>query len=244
MKRTFQGLLAVLPILVLSLGMSQKAEAVFQAAVCNDLACSGGDDIIVTDNGAGDTIGALGAINFSTSAFGYSLLVNTSQSKPIIGSATSPQLDLTFSATSGAGGGTVFLYTSDTDFLDPTLSPEAYVLSLGGTQSVGTGTVTGRAWGGTNNTVLSFSGANLINTVGPLTGAAFSQATTGSFTPTTSPFSLTIGTAISRTVAGTTTGDLNFNASPVPEPASITLFGLCLIGLGAITHRRKLNQNS
>ena len=62
-----------------------------------------------------DTIGAgTGAINFSLGAFGYSLVVNTSQSKPIIGSASVPQLDVTFTAT---GTGTVFLYAGDTDFL-------------------------------------------------------------------------------------------------------------------------------
>ena len=66
------------------------------AAVCNDLACGAGDDILVFDNQAGDTIPAAGAINFSVSAFGSSLIVHTSQSRPIIGSATQPQLDLGF----------------------------------------------------------------------------------------------------------------------------------------------------
>ena len=43
--------------------------------------------MIVQDNAGGDSIGMTGAISFSTSAFGYTLEVNTSQSKPVIGSA-------------------------------------------------------------------------------------------------------------------------------------------------------------
>ena len=42
---------------------------------------------------------ATGAISFSTAAFGYSFLVNTSQSKPMLGSAAEPQLDLSFAVT-------------------------------------------------------------------------------------------------------------------------------------------------
>ncbi len=70
------------------------------AAICNDLASTGGDDFLIADNGAGDAIGALSAISFSTSAFGYTLLVNTSQSKPVVGSASVPQLDYPFWASS------------------------------------------------------------------------------------------------------------------------------------------------
>jgi hypothetical protein len=173
---------------------SSPAQAAFFATICDDLACSGGNDITVQDNGAGDTIGALGGISFSTSAFGYSLLVNTSQSKPMLGSATAPQLDLTFTATTSAAGGNVFLYASDTDFV----SSGSFILALGGTNSGGSGTVTGRAWGGTNNTVLSFSGANLLATSGAQSGVAFSNSVSGGFSSAVNPYSLTIGVAVNR----------------------------------------------
>src|SRR3954470_677426 len=101
------------PVFACVLAASPPAHAVFVARICNDLQCLGGDDFIIQDNTAGDTIAMAGAISLSTTAFGYTLLVNTSQSKPVVGSATAPQLDLTFSATSGAGGGgNVFLYAS------------------------------------------------------------------------------------------------------------------------------------
>ena len=65
----------------------------------NDIQCTGGDDFVVFDNLAGDTIASLGAISFSQVAFGYTIVVNTSQSKPMVGSGTAPQLVLSFIAT-------------------------------------------------------------------------------------------------------------------------------------------------
>ena len=71
---------------------------------------------IVQDNGVGDSFAGAGAINFAGAAFGYTFLVNTSQSKPMVGSATAPQLDLNFTATSNGTAGNVFLYASDIGF--------------------------------------------------------------------------------------------------------------------------------
>ena len=197
-------------------------------AVCDDSACTGGNDTFVLDNGAGDTIGAAGAASTSLSAFGYSLVVNTSQSKPIIGSATAPQLDLNFAATTNDSlAHSIFLFVSDTDFLTGGFD----ALTIGGTNSGGSGTVTGRAWGGSNNTALSFSPANLLGLIGPETGASFAGSTNGSFNPAANPFSLTIGAAINRSTAGTSTGDLNFSVAAVPEPST---WAMMLVGFGGI----------
>jgi len=236
MKRVFRMALTATAVLAGLVGISSKASAAPIAAICNDIACTGGDDFFVTDNGAGDTAGAAGVISFSTTAFGYSFLLNTSQTKPIIGSAGEPQMDLNFTATSNAaGGGNVFLYMSDTDF---TGVSGPFALSVGGTNSGGSGTVTSRAWGGTNNTAMSFSGANLFGNTGALSGITYSSLITGVFTPSVNPYSLTIGVAINRSTAGTTTGDLNLTIQPVPEPASMMLLGTGLLGLVSARRRR------
>jgi hypothetical protein len=78
----------------------------------------------------------------------------------------------------------VFLYTSDTDFL----SGGTFNFTIGGTNSGGDGSVLGRAWGGTSNTVLQFSGANLFGTLGPFTVPSYGSSVTGAFTPGVSPY--------------------------------------------------------
>jgi len=231
-KRTSGILIGFLAIVGL-LGSGERADAALIAAICNDLACSGGDDLMVQDNAAGDMLSALGGLSFSTSAFGFTLAVNTSQSKPMLGSATVPQLDLTFSATTAdSGTHSIFLYASDTGFT----GSQSQLLAIGGTNSGDSGTVTGRAWGGTSNTALQFSGANLLSNTGSFAGPAYAGTTTNSLVPTTDPYSLTIGVALTRTTAGTSTGDLNFASTPssntVPEPSSLLLGALGMAGVG------------
>ena len=153
----------------------------------------------------------------------------------MVGSATAPQLDLSFVVT-GAGAGNVFLYASDTDFL----TGGQFTLTLGGTNSGSSGSVQGRAWGGTSNSEFQFSGANLLSSLGPFTTPSFAASASGLFAPSANPYSLTIGTTVSRTTAGTSTGDLNLQVSAIPEPSTwaLMLMGPALIGFVARRRRR------
>jgi PEP-CTERM motif len=213
------------------------AKASLVAAICDNSLCSGGSAhaILVQDNGAGDTSPLVGAIDTTMSAFGFTFVLDAAQSKPVLGSATAPQLDLTFAAT---GTGSIFLFASDTGFV--TGGP--YLLAIGGSNSNGSGTVTGRAWGGTSNTALQFSGANLFGTLGPFSGAAFSGTAIDTLTPTVNPFSLTIGVAVTRDSAGTSTGD--FNVSAVPEPSTWAMMVLGFAGIGFMAFRKRKNGSA
>jgi len=238
MIKTARQALSAAAVLACAMGVSAPAHAQFFATICNDIQCTGGDDISFQDNAAGDTVAATGAISFSTAAFGYSFLVNTSQSKPMLGSAAEPQLDLSFAATSTGTAGNVFIYTSDTGF---TRASGSALLTLGGTNSGASGTVTGRAWGGTSNTALQFSGANLISSLAGLTGPTFAGSATSAFASVVSPYSLTIGMQITRASAGTTSGNLNLQVSAIPEPsiwASIFM-GAALVGFVSRRRRRR-----
>ena len=238
MIKTARQALSAAAVLACAMGVSAPAHAQFFATICNDIQCTGGDDISIQDNAAGDTVAATGAISFSTAAFGYSFLVNTSQSKPMLGSAAEPQLDLSFAATSTGTASNVFIYTSDTGF---TRASGSALLTLGGTNSGASGTVTGRAWGGTSNTALQFSGANLISSLAGLTGPTFAGSATSAFASVVSPYSLTIGMQIARASAGTTSGNLNLQVSAIPEPsiwASIFM-GAALVGFVSRRRRRR-----
>ena len=238
MSKTFQRSAIAAAAFVCALGASAPAHAVFVARICNDLQCMGGDDLIIQDNSVGDAVGMTGAISFATSAFGYTILVNTSQSKPVIGSATAPQLDVSYVVTSGASGGAnVFLYASDTDFL----TSGQFTLALAGTNSGDDGSARGRAWGGTSNTEFQFSGSNLLASLGPFADATFSASASGPFAAAANPYSLTIGMTVSRETAGTSTGNLNLQVSAIPEPSTwaLMLVGPALVGFIARRRSRR-----
>ncbi len=227
----------VLAIVVLAVaamaGTATRADAAFIAAICNSADCSGtagSDYMMVTDEGAGDLAGGVsGAISMIFATGGLEFIVNTSQSKP----ALSDGMDLTFTVTNIAGGGgTVWLYAADTGFAGPgSLSGD-----IGGTTAADS-TVTAFMCGGTDN-----SGPSPINS-GCLSSAVFGGGSAGAFSgtfgpllATANPYSLAIGVAISVPNAGTTTtGNL---AVTSPEPATIGLFGLALLGLGGALRRR------
>jgi hypothetical protein len=238
MTKIARQALSAVAALAGAMGVSAPAHAQFIATICNDIQCTGGDDVMIQDNAAGDTVAAAGAISFSTAAFGYTFLVNTSQSKPMIGSAAAPQLDLSFAATSDGTAGNVFLYASDTGF---TLAGGSSLLTLGGTNSGGSGTLTGRAWGGTSNTALQFSGANLIGSLAGVTGPTFAGSVAGTFASVVTPYSLTIGMQITRATAGTSSGNLNLQISAIPESSTwaLMLTGAVLVGFVSRRRRRR-----
>jgi PEP-CTERM motif len=212
------------------------ANATFVAAICDNAACSGTpgtDFFIVQDNAAGqDGSPITGAIIAAATLNGYTFLLNTSQSKPLLGSAAVPQLDLNFTVTSGANPtGSIFMFASDTDFT----GGNSMLLTIGGTNSGGSGSVIGSAFGGNSNT--SRDTSHLIGSLGPFTTAAYSGSATEPFAPGVNPFSLTLEAQITRTTAGTSTGDLNMSA--VPEPATWAMMLLGFAGLGFMAYRRK-----
>jgi len=213
---------------------SASADAALLAFICDDALCTAGGDTIVTDQGVGDNFpgsAMVGQVNAGAlSVGGFTIVTNISQSKPLIGSAGTPELDLTFSAVSSDNlAHTIYLYAADTGFT----TGGTALLTVGGTQPGFGNTITASAWGGVSNTPLDMSNllASFSTGMTPFAGSASSQ-----FVSLVNPYSLTVGVAITRNTAGTTTGDVNLQVSPeipdVPEPATLALFGIALTSAG------------
>lgn len=198
----------------------------------------GVNNIVISDNGVGDASPAVGHVNYANPTFfGWNILVSSGVTKPILGSATSPALDLNYFVIRGAGSvGTLTIYFSENGFDLTTVgkletsaggtlgsqgSPSVNVRTyydLGNTELATTTLLTSHLFTGTGG----YSGNDVGGPVGPDNSVAF-----------------TVRLDISLPIGAAASGDTDLHLS-VPESGSmITLFGTALLGLGILAIRSR-----
>ena len=183
----------------------------------------------MTDNGAGDTDSTVGLISFSGAIGAFQTNIAIGSSKPLIGSASAPHMDLfSVTITSPLAGGTLILSLTDTGFTGS--GPAQFLTLVGGTLGIGASVG-----------IESFiNGATLTNLgqFGP--GGAFSSTASG-IANLSSPFSMGI-TATLVATANSAAQISSFDAEvKIPEPATLAIFGTGLVFLGfAVRRRRKV----
>ncbi len=221
--KTSKSTVAILAVGILSAIATRSA----QATTAELELISGATTIIVPDNGAGDTNPATGAVVWSGTINGWTVTFAGGTTKPVIGSVTTPNLDISTFAVLSSGSGTLQVLFSDTGFGPTTGAADSLITgSIQGSQ-----TVVFTTYGGNSNTI--FDTSNLLTSTGTLSGNFPTQFASGVLGAKTGPYSLTE----ELTLTGSGNSSLDARLTVPDGGSTVGLLGLALVGLGIVHFR-------
>ena len=204
----------------LALGAVSSAQAVATMTLFESVSNS---TVFITDNGVGDSSALTGVVLFAGSIGAFNVTVDTGMSKPVLGSATAPHMDLSFIANS-TGPANLTITFSDDGFTYTGSLTDAFGGTAGNNSTV-------------TNSVLK-NGVQLIGQ-GPFTTGGFA-ATSSSFVSLLPQDILSLRVNIVTTgVGGVSSGDKDVFSAP-DNGLTVSLLGSAMIGLIAL--RRKVRS--
>jgi len=168
---------------------------------------SGADTATIIDGDADGIVYFNGALGGSV----WTVNVTTGITKPAIGTANEPKLDLNSVNVSGGGAGTLTILFSDNNFAAPTIG--MWNTAIGGTTN---GTLSVSSYYDNGNAELATTTS--ISSLGPFGPGAFSGNSDSESLTVAGPFSLTLEVNITHTDEGQTTSFdciLSTNGLPV-----------------------------
>ncbi|MGB0629070.1 MAG: hypothetical protein ACPGRZ_00115 [Alphaproteobacteria bacterium] len=196
------------------------------------LPAAGPASVTITDDGIGDGTPIPGSISFNGAVGNFDLNVATGVTKPILGSAQDPLLDLNSIDINFSNPGTIVIEFSETDFTTGSSSLQ-FRSVIGGTT---VGTLRFQTFGSNSNTL--FDQGILINDSGDISAGLvdFEEVSTAALTGT---FSLTTVVTITHTGAPDNTSFNSILEIPEPYIAPPLILGTMLIGANLLARRRR-----
>ena len=233
MKRLFKSLAAM----ALVFGAMPSA----QAGLIMEIDSLSGPTVLITDNGVGDINSLLGAITYFGSAGGIDINITTGLSKPLLpNDAHTARMLLHDVSITTVSGGRFQIRLSDDDFnLSLGGGPPPVTLGIASTISgsvSGTGSIAATDYVDLDNILMGTVGPNVTVLSHSLLTGIFSETLYAQVDYFGGNFSMTkvVDLVLSKGAKASFTFG---HSSTIPEPATLVIFGLGLVGLGFMRRR-------